>query len=115
MKRSSRNTVMRHESPVEIEEESFSTSESAIVGPEPEAKPKGPGRGHGKGGRRSVEDMLASHPNAILRSGYVLERINGLEDQIVKVLQLCDDETRDLVFRQRPSLRKYHAPDDGKG
>lgn len=58
-------------------------------------------------GKRSLEDMMASQPNHLSQSLYALQRIAAAEDQIVKVLELCSPEARELVLKQRPSLRRY--------
>lgn len=62
-------------------------------------------------GKRSLEDMMASQPNALSQSIYALQRIAALEDQIVKILALCTPEARKYVLKQRETLARY-APDD---
>jgi hypothetical protein len=97
--------ALRHETTTEEEDEGFGSfetlRESAVV-----AVPVKRGKG-----KRSVEDMLASQPNSILQSAYALQRIAGLEDQIANILSLCSQEARELVIKQRPTLKRY-APEE---
>lgn len=58
-------------------------------------------------GKRSVEDMMASQPNAPAQAAYALERIASLEDQIARVLSLCSAEALESVLKQRPSMKRY--------
>jgi hypothetical protein len=101
--------ILRHEKPEEEEafinfhdddEEGFTPlRDTAVV---PVGKPKREGKG-----KRSMEDMIASMPNSVAQSAYVLERIASFEDQIAKALTLCSAEARELVLKQRPSLKRY--------
>jgi hypothetical protein len=108
MPRPKRDEFLRHESiseTTEDEEDAFVTAgESGFVASTPNPTRLGKGR-------RSLEYMMASMPNAMSQSVYALERIASLEDQIVKVLLLCTPEARKLVLSQRPSFKRY-APDE---
>lgn len=104
--------MMRHEKEEEevyvnfhdVEEEpSFVPKESVVVSAPPTAK-----RGKGK---RTIEDMMSSMPNDAAKSVYAMERIAAFEDQIAKVLALCTKDAREIVLKQRPSLKKY-APEE---
>lgn len=97
MPRPKQDESLRHETFLD-DEDSFVPRDTAIVPVAPKRQGKG---------KRSVEDMMASMPNAILQSAYALSRIAAAEDQIVKVLELCTDEGRELVMKQRPSLKRY--------
>lgn len=113
MPRPKRDEILRHETESEatndeevyvnfhdVDEEGFTpVRESGIV-----SAPVAVKRGKGK---RSLEDMMASMPNDPAQCTYALERIAAVEDQIVKILSLCTPTARELVFKQRASLRKY--------
>lgn len=75
-----------------------------VVAPKRDRTPKGVSDGRGK---RSVKDVLLSIPTPEGRAVYALERIASIEDQISKVLDLCDKETRDIVLKRRASLKHY--------
>jgi hypothetical protein len=105
MARPKRDQVLRHDIPIE-EEDSFLPREQRDTGVVLSDKPRREGKG-----KRSIEDMMAAMPNAIVQSAYALERIAAAEDQIVKVLQLCSPEARELVLKQRPTLKRY-APEE---
>lgn len=103
---------LENESPATQEEEfvNYHDDESGF-GTEPSTRistivtvPTEARRGKGK---RSLEDMMGSMPNPMAQSAYALERLGALEDQMAKVLALCSEEARELVFKQRPSMRKY--------
>jgi len=79
--------------------------ESAIVVPRRDRTPKGVNDGRGK---RSVKEMLDSAPSDAHRATYAMERIAALEDQIVRVLDLCTKGAREIIFTQRKSLRHYY-------
>ena len=82
-----------------------SVRESAIVvTPKRDRTPKGVSDGRGK---RSVADVLLSHPTPEGKAVYALQRIASLEDQISKVLDLCDSETLGIIFKRRESLKHY--------
>lgn len=76
--------------------------ESTIV--KRDRTPKGVNDGRGK---RSVADVLLSHPTPEGKAVYALQRIASLEDQISKVLDLCDEETLSIIFKRRESLKHY--------
>ena len=81
------------------------TRESSIVeAPKRDRTPKGVNDGRGK---RSVADVLLSHPTPEGKAVYALQRIASLEDQISKVLDLCDPETLGIIFKRRESLKHY--------
>lgn len=85
--------------------ETFGSRESAIVPtPKRDRTPKGVSDGRGK---RSVADVLLSHPTPEGKAVYMLQRVASLEDQISKLLDLCDAETLEIVFKRRASLRHY--------
>src|SRR5688572_18325162 len=88
---------MRHET--SADEETFRESRIQVT-------PKA-----GKKGKRSVEDMMASLSNPPAQALYALERIAKAEDNIVQVLKLAMPETLELIFKQRPSLKRY-APEN---
>lgn len=102
-----RDTFLRYETKPEEEEGFVKTTaasvrkrrESGVVATQEPVK-----RGRGK---RSVEDMMASMGNEVAQSKYALDRIAAIEDQIAKVLSLCTPQSRELVLKQRPSLRRY--------
>jgi len=93
---------------VDDDAESFGTTtkESAIVAApvRRDRTPKGVNDGRGK---RSVADVLLSHPTPEGKAVYMLQRVASLEDQISKLLDLGDAETLEIVFKRRPSLRNY--------
>lgn len=81
------------------------TRQSAIVStPKRDRTPKGVNDGRGK---RSVADVLLSHPTPEGKAVYALQRIASLEDSISRILDLCDTETLEIIFRRRESLRHY--------
>lgn len=86
--------------------ESFGTTrESSIVStPKRDRTPKGVSDGRG---RRSVADVLLSTPTPEGKAVYVLQRVASFEDQIAKVLDLCDEETLEIIFKRRPALKNY--------
>lgn len=93
--------------PMDADEDSFGSSkrESTIVAtPKRDRTPKGVNDGRGK---RSVADVLLSQPLPESRAVYALQRIASLEDQIGKILDLCDKETREIIFKRRESLKHY--------
>lgn len=75
-----------------------------VVTPKRDRTPKGVNDGRGK---RSVADVLLSHPTPEGKAVYALQRIASLEDQISKVLDLCDEETLAIIFKRRESLKHY--------
>ena len=81
-----------------------STNQSSIVNTPRDRAPKGVNDGRGK---RSVKDVLLSQPNDAARAVYALERIASLEDQIVKILELCTPDAREIIFKSRKSLKQY--------
>lgn len=78
------------------------TRQSSIV--KRDRTPKGVNDGRGK---RSVADVLLSHPTPEGKAVYALQRIASLEDSISKILDLCDEETLGIVFKRRASLKHY--------
>jgi len=81
------------------------TRQSSIVEtPKRDRTPKGVNDGRGK---RSVADVLLSHPTPEGKAVYALQRIASLEDSISKILDLCDEETRSIIFKRRASLKHY--------
>ncbi len=131
MPRPPRDAFMRHEPAVEVVrkkvttqrnlkspirpedlEETFgsvgSVRESAVVQVPRDRTPKGVTDGRGK---RSVKDVLMSHPTPEAKSVYALERVASLEDQIVKLLELCGPEVREIIFKRRASLKQYWDED----
>ncbi len=76
--------------------------ESAIVAPKRDRTPKGVNDGRGK---KSVKEMLDTMPTDAHRATYAMQRIAALEDQIVRVLDLCTKGAREIIFSQRKSLR----------
>lgn len=108
MPRPKREEFLRHDTKEEeevyvnfhdVDEEGFLPVRESTVVEVPQVK-----RGKGK---RSVEDMMASQPNAPAQAAYALERIASLEDQIAKVLSLCSAEALESVLKQRPSMKRY--------
>lgn len=63
-------------------------------------------------GKRGLEDMMASMPNDAAQAVYAMERIAALEDGIHKVLTLCLPDALEIVYKQRPSLKKYGPQED---
>lgn len=113
MARANRDKVMRHEAAVE--EESFVTpstravpKESSIVEAPRKRITKGVNDGRGK---RSVADMLLSMQTDASRAAYAMERIASLEDQIAKILDICPASVRDIIFKDRSSLKRYWSDD----
>lgn len=101
--------------PVDADDDTFGSRQSVIQevlkvakrhGPAPkrDRTPKGVNDGRGK---RSVADVLLSHPLPESRAVYALQRIASLEDQIGKILDLCDKETLEIIFKRRESLKHY--------
>lgn len=86
------------------DDESFVPRESVVV-----AANTAPVRS-GKG-KRSVEDMMLSMPNAAFQATYAMKRIAVLEDQIANILELCSKEALAIVLGSRASLKMY-APDE---
>lgn len=83
--------------------------DSAIVEtPKRDRTPKGVADGRGK---RSVKDMLLSIPTPEGRAIYAMERIASMEDSIVKVLDLCDNETREIIFKRRATIKERYGAD----
>jgi hypothetical protein len=83
------------------DDEGFVDRESGYVQVPIPIKPRGKGK-------RSLEDMMARLAGSVPeQSAYALHRIASIEDQLVKVLALCTPEARELVLKQRPSLRRY--------
>lgn len=76
-----------------------------VAAPKRDRTPKGVNDGRGK---RSVKDMLDSAPSDAHRATYAMERIAALEDQIVRMLDLCTKGAREIIFTQRKSLRHYY-------
>ena len=100
MPRPAREVLLRHES--EPDTESFvAERKSAIIVTSNKPK-KGDGRG-----KRSLEDMMSSMATDEQMAVYVLDRIAGLEDQIVKIFSLCTPGAAEMVLKRRESLRKY--------
>jgi len=82
-----------------------SPRQSTIVStPKRDRTPKGVNDGRGK---RSVAHVLLSHPTPEGKAVYALQRIASLEDSISKILDLCDAETLEIIFKRRASLRHY--------
>lgn len=110
MVRAKRDDILRHEKASDTEEyvnfhddteEGFVDRESGYVQAPLPIKLRGKGK-------RSVEDMMASMTGSPpAQAAYVLERIASAEDAIVKVLELSTPECREIVLKQRPSLRRY--------
>lgn len=101
-------TVPSKPLPADANEETFGgTRDSSIV--RRDRAPKGVNDGRGK---RSVEDMLLSMSTDAARATYAMERIASAEDQIARILGLCPPGTRDIIFRDRPSLSRYYAEDE---
>lgn len=92
--------------PVDADEETFGTTRESTIqaAPKRDRTPKGVNDGRGK---RSVADVLLSTPTPEGKAVYALQRIASLEDQIGKVLDLCDDEVLEIIFKRRPSLKHY--------
>lgn len=96
--------------PMDADDDSFGSRQSAIIASTHSATvkrdrtPKGVNDGRGK---RSVADVLLSHPLPESRAVYALQRIASLEDQIGKILDLCDKETLEIIFKRRESLKHY--------
>lgn len=85
--------------------QTFEMRESTVVSVPPRDRtPKGVTDGRGK---RSVKDVLLSHPTPEGKMIYALERIASAEDTIVKILELMGPEARELAFKRRPTLRQY--------
>jgi len=111
MPRPKRDEILRHDKSDEV---FVDYHDKNPFEPEPERKstvvtaPRKKITGKGK---RTLEDMMLSMPNDLAQSLYALERIASLEDQIVKVLELCSPSARELVLKQRPTLVRY-APDE---
>lgn len=81
------------------------TRESSIQStPKRDRTPKGVTDGRGK---RSVADVLLSHPTPEGKAVYALQRIASLEDSISRILDLCDAEVLEIVFKRRASLKHY--------
>ena len=78
------------------------TRESTIV--KRDRTPKGVNDGRGK---RSVADVLLSHPTPEGKAVYALQRIASLEDSISRILDLCDTEVLEIIFKRRASLKHY--------
>lgn len=106
MPRAKRDEILRHERFID-DEEGFTGDKSGFV--HVPAKPKKEGKG-----KRSLEDMMGSMPNALSQSIYALERIASAEDQIVKILTLCTPQARELVLKQRPTLARYAPEEEGE-
>lgn len=94
--------------PMDADDDSFGSRQSVIQKVVKVVKrdrtPKGVNDGRGK---RSVADVLLSHPLPESRAVYALQRIASLEDQIGKILDLCDKETLEIIFKRRESLKHY--------
>lgn len=85
--------------------QTFEMRESTVVSVPPRDRtPKGVADGRGK---RSVKDVLLSHPTPEGKMIYGLERIASAEDTIVKILELMGPEARELAFKRRPTLKQY--------
>ncbi len=94
-----------HRAPDDDADTFGTTRQSSIeVTPKRDRTPKGVADGRGK---RSVADVLLSTPTPEGRAVYALQRIASLEDQIGKVLDLCDSETLEIIFKRRASLKYY--------
>lgn len=92
-------------------EESHSrlAKESTIVTtPKRDRSPRGVSDGRGK---RSVAEVLMTKPTPEERAVYAMERIASFEDQIGKVIDLCDPETKEIIFKRRQSLRDRYGDD----
>ena len=82
------------------------TRDSTVVQVRRDRTPKGVNDGRGK---RSVKDMLLSIPTPEGRAIYAMERVAALEDQIQKVIDLCDDETKEIIFKRRKTLKERYG------
>lgn len=86
---------------------STNTGESAIVVTRRERRDR-PNKGINDGrGRRGMKDMLLSEPTPEGKAVYAMERIAAMEDQIAKMLDLCPEEVREIIFKRRASLKQY--------
>jgi hypothetical protein len=79
---------------------------SIVVSPKRDRTPKGVSDGRGK---RSVADVLFSIPDPEGKAVYAMERIASLEDQIQRIIDLCNEETKAIIFKRRASLKVQYG------
>lgn len=103
MPKTKRDDFMRYES---FLDDGFAERESEIV-----SVPQEKTRQQGKG-KRSLEDMMASQPNPEAQAVYAMGRIAAAEDQIAKILTLCDPDALAIILKRRPILKRYAPEED---